>query len=57
MKDPTYIKSEIDSNPIWKLAFMLSEFNNDNAPLGWSKYINLARYLIDNFDMVKKSEL
>lgn len=39
MKDPTYIKSEIDKNPVWKKAFELSEVKNDNAPIGWSFYI------------------
>ena len=42
MQDPTFVKSEIDANPIWKRAFLLSEELNDNAPIGWSEYIDLA---------------
>lgn len=40
--DPTYNKTEIDANPVWKRAFKLSEIQNDNAPLGWSQYIPQA---------------
>ena len=39
MIDPTYDKAVIDKNPIWKLAFHLSEMENDIAPIGWSRYI------------------
>jgi hypothetical protein len=46
MSDPTYVKSEIDANPTWKLAFELSEIDNDNAPIGWFKYIHLANHVI-----------
>jgi len=42
MSDPTYIKDEIDANPIWKAAFIMSEIMNDNAPIGWGKYIDAA---------------
>ena len=48
MSDPTYVKEEIDANPEWKLAFLLSEIMNDGAPLGWSKYIWIAKCLLDN---------
>jgi hypothetical protein len=51
MKDYTYAKAEIEANPVWALAFRMSEVDNDNAPIGWSKYTVLARWLIDNFDM------
>jgi hypothetical protein len=54
MNDPTYIKSEIESNPIWKLAWWLSEIENDNAPIGWSRYINLASSLLRKFEMKEK---
>lgn len=37
--DPTYVRAEIDANPVWKLAFYLSELRNDDAPIGWSRYI------------------
>jgi len=43
MNDPTYDRMEIDGDPTWKLAFVLSELDNDNAPLGWGEYISVAR--------------
>lgn len=42
MPDPTYVRADIDANPIWKRAFYLSELENDNAPIGWSRYIPKA---------------
>jgi hypothetical protein len=48
--DPTYIKASINANPEWKLAFWLSEIDNDNAPLGWSKYIMMAKLIIMKFN-------
>lgn len=48
MNDPTYNRKEIDANPAWELAFIISEIQNDNAPIGWSKYIWLAENLITN---------
>ena len=48
MLDPTYNKELIDVNPIWKLAFLISEIENDNAPIGWRNYIFLAENLIRN---------
>lgn len=47
--DPTYTKDVIDANNIWKLAFKFSEIANDNAPLGWSHYIPIARHVIENW--------
>lgn len=47
MQDPTYNRKEIDNNSITKLAFILSELHNDNAPIGWSSYIVIARWLIE----------
>lgn len=52
--DPTYSKDIIDKNPIWKLAFWLSEMDNDNAPIGWGKYISLAAVLLLRFEMKEK---
>jgi hypothetical protein len=43
--DPTYDREIIDDNPVWKTAFILSEIYNDNAPLGWGKYIPAAETL------------
>lgn len=54
MNDPTYVKSEIEANPEWKLAYSLSEMLNDNAPIGWRKYIPTARYLLSYYDIRKK---
>lgn len=44
--DPTYVTAAIDANPAWRLAFRLSEIDNDNAPIGWGDYITLANWLI-----------
>lgn len=40
--DPTYVRAEIEENPIWRRAFQLSEQHNDNAPIGWGRYIPQA---------------
>lgn len=45
--DPTYDELEIEANWVWRIAFLLSELYNDNAPLGWSKYIPAAEKAID----------
>lgn len=37
--DPTYVREEIEANPIWRRAFELSELRNDTAPIGWSFFI------------------
>lgn len=42
MIDPTYNISDIKKNPLWYTAWIISECLNDNAPLGWSKYIWIA---------------
>lgn len=52
--DPTYSQAEIEANPEWQLAFILSEIQNDNAPIGWSKYIPVARCLLVGYDIRKK---
>ena len=49
MLDPTYVTEEIEANPTWKLAWAISELENDNAPIGWSDYIRLAEYLLHRF--------
>jgi hypothetical protein len=54
MEDPTYNKAVIDANPAWALAFSLSEIENDNAPIGWSKYIFTAECLLSNWDIKRK---
>jgi len=54
MNDPTYIKEQIEANPVWNLAFVLSEIENDNAPIGWGKYIYRAELLMQHFDIKVK---
>lgn len=54
MEDPTYNQEEIQKNPVWQLAFSLSEIQNENAPIGWSRYIFTAKYLLDAYDIKRK---
>lgn len=54
LNDPTYQKDLIETNPTWELAFTISEIENDNAPIGWCKYIPLAECLLYNYDITKK---
>ncbi len=44
--DPTYDKEEIKRNGIWGIAFIISEMVNDNAPIGWGKYIPYAEKIV-----------
>jgi hypothetical protein len=46
VNDPTYVKKEIEARPEWRLAFFLSELENDDAPLGWGKYIWKAEAIL-----------
>ena len=55
MSDPTYVKAEIEANPKWALAFRLSEVDNDNAPIGWARYIPLAGWLLTTFELTPKT--
>jgi len=52
--DPTYVRNEINSNPEWELAFILSEIMNDFAPIGWSQYIGPAKCLLAHYDIKPK---
>lgn len=54
LDDPTYDKKLIDQNPVWKLAFWMSEIDNDNAPIGWAKYTILAGAFLDKFVLTEK---
>jgi hypothetical protein len=56
MPDPTYVREEIEAKPEWALAFSLSEIMNDDAPLGWSRYIFPARCLLNEYDITKKGD-
>lgn len=38
--------SDLDRNGVWQIAFTLSEMVNDNAPIGWDRYIPLAERAI-----------
>lgn len=51
MTDPTYVQELININPVWKLAFFMSEIDNDNAPIGWGKYIILARAILEKYKL------
>ena len=53
MGDPTYNAEEINKNPVWQLAFSLSEIQNDNAPLGWARYIFVAECLLAIYKVEK----
>lgn len=53
-QDPTYVASIIEANPAWSLAFRMSEVINDEAPLGWSRYIILAQWLLRTFRMEER---
>ena len=55
MNDPTYVKAEIDANPQWKLAWSLSEVDNDSAPIGWFRYIHMSNWLLDKYEMTEKA--
>lgn len=41
-------------DPIEKLAFEMSEIDNDNAPIGWASYKHLARWMLAKYDLVEK---
>ncbi|KKK55730.1 hypothetical protein LCGC14_3071620 [marine sediment metagenome] len=51
MTDPTYEKEKIEADPIWRLAYLLSEFHNHNAPIGWSNFISDAQQLLEHYEM------
>ena len=57
MNDPTYDNNIINSKPDWKLAFELSEVDNDNAPIGWWRYIHLAIHILNKYDLIEKKKL
>ena len=54
MTDPTYDREAIRANPVWDLAFVLSEIRNDNAPLGWGTYIYTAKCLLRHYEIKVK---
>jgi len=54
--DPTYVKKDIEADPVWKLAHWMSEIDNDMAPIGWSRYIPLASSILQKFDLIEKKK-
>ena len=52
--DPTYVREDIDADPVWELAFAISEIENDNAPIGWGQYIPTAKCLLIHYDIKRK---
>lgn len=54
MIDETYNLKEIEKNPVYKLAYWLSEVDNDNAPIGWSRYIFIAKCILNKFELKEK---
>lgn len=57
MADPTYNREEIAKNPEWTLAFDLSEIHNDAAPIGWGRYIFVAKCLLILYDVKRKEPM
>ena len=55
--DPTYDRAAIDANPVWALAFTLSEIMNDGAPIGWARYIGPAELLFGFWDIKPKGDV
>lgn len=53
--DHTYDKATINANPVWQLAFSLSEIMNDGAPIGWGQYIYAAECLLANYEIKRKA--
>lgn len=51
-----YSKELIDSDPVDSLAWLLSEFHNDAAPLGWTRYRGLASLILSSDEFQKRYE-
>lgn len=56
MADPTYRMDEINANPVWKLAFTISEIENDFAPIGWGDRIYLAETLMRLYEITERKK-
>ena len=54
MADPTYVTEKISANPVWQLAFLLSEILNDNAPIGWGSYIYTAERVFELYNIKRR---
>jgi hypothetical protein len=44
---PTHDKKLIEANGAWHIAWILCQTIDDDAPMGWGKYIPAAQKLID----------
>lgn len=51
--DPTYNLEEIKQNPTWHAAWILSEWYNDSAPIGWARYMPVAASIVKGLAIVK----
>ena len=49
---PTYNPKEL-TDPLDKAAWMLSEQFNENAPLGWTRYRRIIRYIVRDQELMK----
>lgn len=56
ISDPTYRMEEINANPVWKLAFFMSEIENTTAPLGWGGYILLAKAILSKYELRERTK-
>lgn len=56
MIDPTYDTDEIKKNKVWYLAYVLAQIKDDNAPIGWSRWITTAECLMHNFNITPKKK-
>lgn len=54
MNDTTYVNKEINKNPVWHIAWLLSEMRNLNAPIGWSVYIPDAELILEHYSVKLK---
>jgi hypothetical protein len=54
--DPTYDLITINKNPVWRVAFVISECLNDTAPLGWGSYIWVAEKIVADEKQAKKKK-
>ena len=46
MSDPTYDRKAINRKTTWKIAYLISEMTNDDAPVGWGRFIPVAEVIV-----------
>lgn len=54
MIDPTYDTNEIKKNEAWHVAWVLAQIKDDDAPIGWAKWIPTAECLLATFKITPK---